>query len=124
MLADAVTAGGTPAADRARSVAYEAGLDLGKKVRKDRRLRPPGAERAMAVAAEVLEDYGFEPSRTENEVSLKNCLFHALAQHGPALVCQMNHGFLDGLMRGLGNETVQVRLQPTDGQCCVRLRGD
>lgn len=122
LLADAITAGGGPAVERAKSVAFEAGLALGKKAREKRRLRPPGAERAMAVASEVLEEYGFEPARTETEVSLKNCPFHALAQHAPGLVCQMNQGFVDGLMRGLGNETVQVHLEPTEGQCCVRLR--
>lgn len=122
LLVDTITAGGDGASERARTVAYDAGLALGKKVREERRLRPPGAERAMAVATEVLEEYGFEPSRTDNEVSLKNCPFHALAQHAPTLVCHMNQAFVDGLMRGLGNETVQVHLQPTPGQCCVRLR--
>lgn len=122
LLADTIAAGGDPAAERAKSVAHEAGLALGKKVREERHLRPPGAERAMAVAAEVLEEHGFEPVRTDGEVSLRNCPFHALAQHAPNLVCQMNQGFLDGLMRGLGNETVEVHLQPTEGQCCVRLR--
>lgn len=122
LLVDSIQAGGDPAAERARSVAYEAGLELGKKVRAERHLRPPGAERAMAVAAEVLEEYGFEPSKSEGEISLQNCPFHALAQHAPTLVCSMNQGFLDGLMRGLGNDTVKVHLQPTPGQCCVRLR--
>lgn len=122
LLVDTITSGGDAAAARARSVAHEAGLKLGKKVREERRLRPPGAERAMTVATEVLEEYGFEPARTENEVSLRNCPFDALAQHAPTLVCNMNQAFVDGLMRGLGNETVQVHLQPTPGQCCVRLR--
>jgi len=122
LLVDTVNAEGESTTERARSVAYEAGLTLGKKVREERRLRPPGAERAMAVAAEVLGDYGFEPLRTDSEVSLRNCPFHALAQHAPTLVCTMNQGFVDGLMRGLGNETVKVHLQPTEGQCCVRLR--
>ncbi len=124
LLVDSITAGGAPSAERAQSVAYDAGLALGKRVREERHLRPPGAERAMAVAADVLEDYGYEPSRTDKEVSLKNCPFHALAQHAPTLVCRMNHGFLDGFMRGLGNETVKVHLEPTEGQCCVRFRRD
>jgi predicted ArsR family transcriptional regulator len=74
------------------------------------------------VASEVLEEYGFEPSRTDNEVSLKNCPFHTLARHAPELVCRMNQGFLEGVVRGLGNESVKVDLVPTEGQCCVRLR--
>ncbi|MEX2553534.1 MAG: transcriptional regulator [Actinomycetota bacterium] len=122
LLVDTITTAAQPGVEHARTIAYEAGLAAGSKVREDRHLRPPGAERAMAVAAEMLEEYGFEPARTDNEVSLKNCPFHALAQHAPELVCIMNQGFLEGVVRGLGNETVKVDLVPTEGQCCVRLR--
>jgi hypothetical protein len=34
----------------------------------------------------------------------------------------MNRAFIDGLVRGLGNETVEVALEPTPGECCVVLR--
>jgi predicted ArsR family transcriptional regulator len=122
LLVDSIAAAGAPAVERAKSVAYEAGMAIGKREREQRHLRPPGAERALSVAAGVLEEYGFEPSRDENEVSLKNCPFHALAQHAPGLVCEMNQGFCEGVMRGLGNENVRVDLEPTEGQCCVRLR--
>jgi predicted ArsR family transcriptional regulator len=122
MLAESVMAGGGPAIERAKSVAFDAGLALGQEVRDVRHLRPPGAERALALAAEVLEEYGFEPIRSENEVALGNCPFHVMAQHVPGLVCSMNQAFLEGIMRGLGNQTVAVALEPTEGRCCVRLR--
>lgn len=103
-------------------VAYKTGLEIGERVKRDERLRPPGAERAMSVMSEVLEDYGFEPFRSGEELSLLNCPFHAMAKQNPDLVCGMNQRFLEGVLRGLGNESLDAVLQPTPGQCCVRLR--
>jgi hypothetical protein len=34
----------------------------------------------------------------------------------------MNQAFIDGLLRGLGNETVEAALECTPGDCCVTLR--
>jgi hypothetical protein len=33
-----------------------------------------------------------------------------------------NHAFVDGLVRGLGNRSVQVLLLPRPDGCCVELR--
>jgi predicted ArsR family transcriptional regulator len=110
------------ARDRAATTAFEAGSSLGQAVRRERALRPPGAERTLSVASEVLDEHGFETSREGNEVELRNCPFHALARHAPDLVCIMNHAFVQGLVRGLGNNNVDVRLEPTEGRCCVKLR--
>lgn len=122
LLTDSIAGGTTQEAEHAQSVAYSAGLELGREVRRQERLRPPGAERAMSIAAQVLEQYGFEPSQAGGEVSLTNCPFYALSQRNPELICALNHKFLEGIVRGLGNETLDVALMPAAGQCCVRLR--
>lgn len=121
LLADSITAG-SDQADQAKKVAFRTGLEVGQEVRRKERLRPPGAERAMSITAEVLDDYGFEPSLIDGELSLMNCPFFALSQSRPDLVCVLNHAFLEGIVRGLGNDTLEVDLLPTPGQCCVRLR--
>jgi predicted ArsR family transcriptional regulator len=96
---------------------------VGNEVRSQLRLRPPGAERAMAIAEDTLEQYGFEPYRgAAGEISLRNCPFHTLARQAPDLVCGLNREFVDGMLRGLGNENVEALLQPTPGECCVKLR--
>jgi predicted ArsR family transcriptional regulator len=104
--------------------ARKAGLRLGERVRQDRGLRPPGPDRTLAVAAEVLSDHGFEPSRVGDELILilRNCPFHALSRYAPELVCCMNQAFIDGLIHGLGNKNVDAALEPKPGQCCVTLR--
>jgi predicted ArsR family transcriptional regulator len=115
---------GEPAPAAALRVAREAGLEIGQRVREGRRLGRPGAERALATSAAILEDQGFEPYRPgPDEVALRNCPFHSLAREAPELVCRMNQAFIDGLLRGLGNETVEAALECTPGDCCVTLRG-
>lgn len=112
-----------PARERAPQVAWEAGLRIGEAVREAKRLRPPGPERTLAVAEEILADYGFEPYRSRpGELALRNCPFHALARRAPDLVCCMNRAFIDGLLRGLGTKSVKADLEPTEGRCCVRIR--
>jgi predicted ArsR family transcriptional regulator len=112
-----------PALATAVRVAREAGLDIGQRARRDRRLGRVGAERALTAAAELLDEHGFEPRRPDpQQVALANCPFHSLAQEAPELVCQMNQAFVDGLLRGLGNDTVEAALQCTPGDCCVTLR--
>jgi predicted ArsR family transcriptional regulator len=107
----------------ARRIAYERGQALGEEVKAELRLRPPGSERALAVAEETLASYGYEPYRLEDgSLSLRNCPFHTLSRRAPELVCGLNREFVDGFLRGLGNNSVQAELRPTPGECCVKLR--
>ncbi len=114
---------GESAREAAARVAGDEGLSLGEKVRRRLRVRPPGKERALSIAEEVLRDSGYAPYRQEGGgIRLRNCPFHVLARQAPDLVCPMNRAFIDGLVRGLGNDTVDVALDPTAGECCVVLR--
>lgn len=114
---------GEPPTRAACRVAREKGVEVGEHVRRENRLRPPGPERALSIAEKVLEDLGFEPYRDEpGVVALRNCPFHALAQEAPELVCEMNRSFIDGMLRGMGNENVQAVLACKPGDCCVSLR--
>jgi predicted ArsR family transcriptional regulator len=111
------------ARESATRVARDEGVSLGEKVRRELGLRPPGKERALSVTEDVLRDAGYEPYRQEGgAIRLYNCPFHVLARQAPELVCAMNRAFVDGLVRGLGNETVEVALEPKPGECCVVLR--
>lgn len=98
------------------------GREVGEATRRDRRLGRPGPERTLSVAQDVLERYGYEPYReAKTTVALRNCPFHTLAQQAPDLVCSMNRAFLDGMLRGMGNESVQAVLECKEGDCCVTL---
>ena len=108
--------------ESARRSAADAGREIGVAERRRLGIPRPGAERAMAVSTGVLEDTGYEPYRDgEGSVRLRNCPFHALAEEDRDLVCSMNQCLVEGVVRGLGNQTVDVVLDPILGQCCVRL---
>ncbi|MGH8887131.1 MAG: helix-turn-helix transcriptional regulator [Egibacteraceae bacterium] len=110
--------------DTVRRVARRFGVELGEQFRRERRLRPPGPERALAIAERILARHGFEPYRDDQgQVALRNCPFRDLARTAPDLVCGLNQALLDGLLRGLGNQSVEALLEPKPGQCCVSLRG-
>ena len=112
-----------PARDVAKRIAFDRGRSLGEEVRSELKLRPPGGERALTVAERTLAEYGFEPYRDDDgTVSLRNCPFHTLARKAPELVCGLNREFIDGMLRGLGNESIDAALEPTPGECCVKLR--
>ena len=107
----------------AKRVAGEKGRAIGEEVKTELRLRPPGTERALAVAEETLAKYGYEPYRDDDgAVSMRNCPFHKLSRNAPELVCGLNREFIDGMLRGLGNESIDASLEPTPGECCVKLR--
>lgn len=114
---------GETARDAARRVAHEEGLSVGGKVRRELRIHPPGRERALSITEDILRESGYEPYRQEGGgIRLHNCPFHVLAREAPDVVCAMNRAFIDGLVRGLGNETLEVALEPTPGECCVVVR--
>lgn len=112
------------AREAATRIAREKGYAIGEEVKVELRLRPPGSERALSVAEETLSSYGFEPYREAggDVISLRNCPFHTLARYSPELICGLNREFIDGLLRGLGNDTVEAALEPTPGECCVKLK--
>ena len=99
------------------------GFELGRKVRSEKRLRSPGDKRTLELSREVLYERGYEPYLDEQGgIRLRNCPFHELAQQSVEIVCGLNQAFIDGFLKGLGNDSVTAVLDPQPGQCCVRLQ--
>ena len=111
ILADAVAGSPDRAYDAAMDGAARRGTDL-------------GAELAAAGTGVVdaLSGLGFEPCTEGDVVLLRNCPFHALAGRQTALVCGLNHRFVAGLVAALGASSLEARLAPRPGACCVELR--
>ena len=112
---------GERAGTTVQRVAREYGEQIGSAERERRHLSPPGAERAMSVATEVLATCGYEPYTDEGCVRLRSCPFHALAEQSRDLVCGLNHELIQGIVSGLGNETLDVSLVPLPDEYCVQL---
>jgi predicted ArsR family transcriptional regulator len=123
LLAQAVSAAqhvggpGGPARPRA---AAGTGRTRGEEAR--RRAGPrPSHPTVLAAAAEVLEEYGFQPRTDPDGVSLTNCPFHTLARDYADLVCRMNLALVTGLLAGLRVSRLEATLDPAPTRCCVRL---
>jgi predicted ArsR family transcriptional regulator len=111
-----------PGDEAARRAARDTGLEIGQSERRRRQIPRPGPERAINVTTDILEERGYEPYRDERGcVRLRNCPFHALAEEDRDLVCHMNEQLVEGVVRGLGNDTVRVVFDPVPGECCVRV---
>jgi predicted ArsR family transcriptional regulator len=123
LLAAAVnqaTRTGTPVGEALTGVATERGRELGDRARELAGSRP--SRRALLDAAlAVLDDQGYEPRAHGSEVVLANCPFHALVNEQRDLVCGMNHDLLCGMADAIGDEVLTARLEPSGGNCCVRL---
>jgi predicted ArsR family transcriptional regulator len=69
----------------------------------------------------VLEEQGYEPRLQGTEVVLANCPFRGLVNAQRDVVCGMNHDLLCGMAAALGDDVLRAKLEPSDGNCCVRL---
>ncbi len=107
--------------DAALGVAAEAeGRRIGGEIadRLGKRSRAPVAERRRAVV-ETLAEHGFEPrEERDGTVVLRNCPFHQLAKLHTDLICGMN---LRLVAAAVADTSLEARLDPDDGLCCVKL---
>ena len=114
---------GERASQAARRVARERGQALGADEHERARPGRVGSERALRLAADLLDRYGFEPCNGAGGLRLRNCPFHPLAASAPDLVCALNHEFVQGMLDGLqADSAVEAVLAPHPGECCVALR--
>jgi predicted ArsR family transcriptional regulator len=126
LLARAAERSRTEGTDVVTALDHEARAE-GRRLADRARARPPtrsgargrGARRRAVL--EVLAEHGFEPVG-DDEVVLRNCPFHRLAREQTELVCGMNLSLLDAVLEHAGDTGLAARLEPQEGQCCVRLR--
>jgi len=96
----------------------------GRRLAEEARAGVSGAGGARRTAIlEVLQLQGFEPrTQPDGTILLANCPFHQLARHHTELICGMNLRLLDAAVEELGEGSLNARLDPEEGHCCVKLR--
>jgi predicted ArsR family transcriptional regulator len=111
---------GEPITDALRFVATQEGRSAGAQVASNLGQR---AQRNQVEAAvfDALAVDGYEPRPEGDGITLANCPFHALAREATELVCGMNHAYLAGMLDAIGATTLDAKLDPAGGRCCVRL---
>lgn len=109
-----------PVADAVRAAARQVGRGLGEQARRKAAGRRSKAALSRAVS-EVLAEQGYEPRGTSEGITLANCPFHRLADTHTDLVCGMNLDMLTGLVEVFAPASLQARLEPAPGRCCVTV---
>lgn len=107
---------GAPVVTALHEAAKAFGAELGASV------RPAGDEGAPAdvrrLTCRLLAEQGYEPRVDGDELTLRNCPFHALAAEHTDLVCGMNLALVDAVTTQLDSR-LSARLEPGEGRCCV-----
>jgi predicted ArsR family transcriptional regulator len=75
---------------------------------------------AAAPLVDTLVGIGYAPVACDGGYRLTNCPFHRLAARHTDLICTANTAFVRGLTDE-SDEPRDVWLEPTDGECCVRI---
>ena len=52
----------------------------------------------------LLDEQGFEPEAEGNELHMRRCPFHDLAEQHPQVVCAAHRGLISGALEELGSE--------------------
>jgi len=107
---------------RAREALHDAarqlGASLGERHRAD---RAQGGGLPLALES-ALSEHGFEPWRDDHgTIRMRNCPFRRLADMQPEVVCQMNLALIEGLVAGLGADSLNPVLHPEPEHCCVTI---
>jgi predicted ArsR family transcriptional regulator len=119
LLAQAMQAGEAASGrDFLPKVARRHGRDVGAHVLAGLGRRASRKRRTVALS-DALGRLGYQPYAQGDELRLRNCPFHLLAQRHQDLVCGMNLCLLQGVMEGMEMQDVGVRLEVGSADCCV-----
>jgi predicted ArsR family transcriptional regulator len=121
LLAQAVAADPSGRARAAlRDAARQLGASLGERHRAD---HAPGDGPRLALEG-ALSEHGFEPWHDDHgTVRMRNCPFRRVADMQPEVVCHMNLALVEGLIAGLGADSLNPVHDPEPGHCCVAIPG-
>jgi predicted ArsR family transcriptional regulator len=107
--------------DALLSAAHDLGHGIGVAARQRSGSRP-SRRRLRAALKETLEVRSYAPAETPSgEIRMQNCPFHALVEDHRDLVCSMNLALAEGILDGLGETSLEARLDPEPGRCCVAI---
>jgi predicted ArsR family transcriptional regulator len=119
LLVQAVAADHSGRAQAAlHDAAWQLGDGLGERHRADR-AQGDGLRLALESA---LTEQGFEPRHDDyGTVRMRNCPFRRLAELQPEVVCHMTLALIQGLVAGLGAESLSPVHDPQPEYCCVAI---
>jgi predicted ArsR family transcriptional regulator len=112
---DASQRTGAPVVEALHRAAADFGTALGDRERPAATTTPVDVR---VLTCRVLAGQGYEPRAEGQQITLRNCPFHALAQDHTELVCGMNLVLVGSLTERL-DPRLAPRLSPAGDRCCV-----
>lgn len=101
----------------ASRVAFDRGCAIAREAKSRARTRSPSV-----ALQRLLATRGYEPYMDDsNELRTRSCPFHALSRQAPDVICRINRRFVEGLLKGLAIDDVDVIVDRRPGECCVHL---
>lgn len=80
-------------------------------------------EAPSSMSRQRQSERGYEPYPDgSGGLRLRTCPFYALSRRAPELICELNQRLVDGLVRGLGNESLEAVLDRQPNQCCIHVK--
>jgi predicted ArsR family transcriptional regulator len=81
-------------------------------------------EHAVGRVVDLLAQQGFEPEQADDEIRMRRCPFHDLAETHPEIVCSVHRGLVSGALAELGGDVELAGLDvfPEPDLCVAHLR--
>jgi predicted ArsR family transcriptional regulator len=81
-------------------------------------------EEATREVVGLLAEQGFEPEAEGDEIRMRRCPFHSLAEQHPEVVCAVHRGLISGALDELGSrlEVGELEVFVRPDLCIARLR--
>ena len=119
LLVQAVAAEGS---GRARAALHDAARQLGASLGERHRADHGRGDGPWPALEGALTEHGFEPWQDDHgTVRMRNCPFRHLAEMQPEVVCHMNLALIQGLVAGLGADSLAPVHDPGPERCCVAI---
>jgi predicted ArsR family transcriptional regulator len=107
---------------RARAALHDAARQLGAGLGERHRAGRAQSDGLRLALEGALSEHGFEPWHDDHgTVRMRNCPFRRLAEMQPEVVCHMNLALIEGLVAGLGADSLSPVHDPEPGCCCVAI---
>ncbi|HZT95798.1 MAG TPA: helix-turn-helix domain-containing protein [Chloroflexota bacterium] len=121
LLVRALRRSGEDVAAELRAESEQAGLELGRRARRQGH-RESTIDESISL---VLDSQGYEPViDADGLIRCRNCPFRAVMTEDRDLICGMNLALMRGVLTGLKTSPERAQLDPSCGGCCVVFHPD